>query len=53
MYKAWEPLLPGFEWLSVSSFVIGLVESFLYGLYIAALFVLLYGFFSLWFGRSE
>jgi len=53
MYKAWEPLLTGFEWLSVSSFVIGLVESFLYGLYIAALFVPLYGFFSRWFGRSE
>jgi len=25
MYKAWEPLLPGFEWRSVSSFVIGQV----------------------------
>lgn len=51
MYKAWEPLLPGFEWLTIGSFLLGLVESFLYGLYIAALFVPLYNFLSLRLGK--
>ncbi len=51
MYKAWEPLLPGFEWLSMGSFLLGLVESFLYGLYIAVLYVPLYSFLSRRFGK--
>lgn len=51
MYKAWEPLLPGFEWLTIGSFLLGLVESFLYGLYIAALFVPLHNFLSLRLGK--
>ncbi|MFQ6000888.1 MAG: DUF5676 family membrane protein [Anaerolineae bacterium] len=42
MYQAWQLLLPGFEWLSMGGFLLGLVETFLYGLYIAALFVALY-----------
>ncbi|CAN0218481.1 MAG: hypothetical protein CMN28_00855 [Salinisphaeraceae bacterium] len=42
MYKAWAPLLPGFEWLSFSGFLIGLVEAYLYGWYIAIVFVPLY-----------
>ncbi len=42
MYKAWVPLLPGFEWLSFSGFVIGLIETYLYGWYIAVIFVPLY-----------
>ena len=46
MYKAWAPLLPGFEWLSVSGFVIGLIEAYLYGWYIAVLFVPLYRWFA-------
>jgi len=46
MYQAWEPLLPGFEWLSVGSFFLGLAESFLYGIYAAVLFVPLYNFFT-------
>lgn len=46
MYKAWEPLLPGFEWLTIGGFLLGLVESFLYGLYIAALYAPLYNFLS-------
>lgn len=53
MYQAWEPLLPGFEWLSVGGFFLGLVESFLYGLYAAVLFVPLYSFFSKRLGPSE
>lgn len=38
MHPAWAPLLPGFEWLSWGSFFLGLVESFLYGVYVAALY---------------
>lgn len=46
MYRAWAPLFPGFSWLSWTSFVIGLVESFAYGWYFALLFAPLYNFFS-------
>ncbi|ERJ19833.1 hypothetical protein T35B1_15276 [Salinisphaera shabanensis T35B1] len=46
MYQAWAPLLPGFEWLSFSGFVIGLIEAYLYGWYLAILFVPLYRWFS-------
>ncbi|MFE8072968.1 DUF5676 family membrane protein [Marinobacteraceae bacterium S3BR75-40.1] len=49
MYKAWAPLLPGFEWLTWTGFVIGLVEAYLYGWYLAVLFVPLYR----WFSRNE
>ena len=38
MYKAWAPLLPGFVWLTLPGFLIGLVESFLYGWYVALVF---------------
>jgi hypothetical protein len=53
MYEAWELWLPGFRWLSVGSFFLGLVESFLYGIYAAALLVPLYSFFSRRMGGSE
>ncbi|MDF1671156.1 MAG: DUF5676 family membrane protein [Roseovarius sp.] len=46
MYQAWLPLLPGFAWISLSSFVIGLVETFAYGWFIAVLFVPLFNYFS-------
>ncbi len=46
MYQAWLPLLPGFAWISLSGFVIGLVEAFAYGWFIAILFVPLFNFFS-------
>jgi len=46
MYQAWLPLLPGFAWISMSSFVIGLVEAFAYGWFIAVLFVPLFNYFS-------
>ncbi len=35
-------LLPGFTWLSFGSFLLGLVESFLYGVYIGLVYVPLY-----------
>ena len=37
MRAAWAPFLPGFEWLSVGSFFLGLVESFAYGFWFALL----------------
>ena len=42
MHEAWEPLLPGFEWLTLSGFIFGLIGSYLYGWYIAIIFVPLY-----------
>lgn len=33
-----EMVLPGFRWLTVGSFVLGLVESFLYGAYAGLVF---------------
>jgi len=42
MYVVWERLLPGFVWLTLSSFVLGLVESFLYGVVFAIVFVPIY-----------
>lgn len=46
MYLAWAPLLPGFEWLTLPGFIIGLVEAYLYGWYLAVLFVPLYRWFN-------
>ncbi len=46
MNPAWVALLPGFVWISWSSFALGLVETFAYGWYVALIFVPLYHFFS-------
>jgi hypothetical protein len=46
MNPLWAPLLPGFTWLSWTSFVVGLVESFAYGWYVALVFGPLYNFFA-------
>lgn len=37
-----EMVLPGFRWLSFGAFVLGLVESFLYGAYTGLVFVPIY-----------
>jgi hypothetical protein len=47
MYSAWIKLLPGFEWLSWPSFLLGLVESYGYGWFIALIWVPLYNVFLL------
>lgn len=39
-------LLPGFEWLTFRSFLLGLVESILYGVYTAVVFAPLYNLFT-------
>ena len=42
MFKAWQALLPGFEWISVKSFFLGLVEAWSYGWYFALIWVPIY-----------
>ena len=44
MVQLLEIALPGFTWLSFGSFVLGLVESFLYGAYAGLVFVPIYNF---------
>lgn len=46
MYEAWRRLLPGFEWISWQSFLLGLVESYAYGWYFALIWVPLYNVFA-------
>ena len=50
MYQTWLRLLPGFTWLTWPSFLLGLVESFAYGWYIALIFGPLFNFFANWRG---
>ncbi|KAA3616814.1 MAG: hypothetical protein D8M58_17580 [Calditrichaeota bacterium] len=45
MSKIWETVLPGFSWISWSSFLIGLVGTVGYGVYTAVVFVPIYNFF--------
>lgn len=45
MYEAWRKLLPGFEWISWSTFVSGLVQSYSYGWYFALIWVPLHNYF--------
>lgn len=46
MYEVWLKLLPGFEWISWQSFFLGLLESYMYGWFIALIWVPLYNFFG-------
>lgn len=50
LHQPWLQFLPGFSWLSLGSFLLGLVESFAYGWYIALVFTPLFNFFSARFG---
>lgn len=43
MYQVWQRLLPGFGWSAIG-FLIGLVETVLYGFYVAVIFVPVYNF---------
>lgn len=45
-HQALETLLPGFIWISPGAFALGLVESFLYGVYSALVFVPLHNLFA-------
>lgn len=46
MYRTWQRLLPGFEWLSWKSFLLGMVEAYGYGWYVALVWVPLYNVFA-------
>ncbi|MBZ5540203.1 MAG: DUF5676 family membrane protein [Acidobacteriia bacterium] len=46
MFQAWQKLLPGFQWISWKSFLLGLVESYGYGWYFALIWVPLYNVFA-------
>lgn len=46
MFQAWQKLLPGFEWISGRSFLVGLVESYGYGWYLVLIWVPLYNVFA-------
>jgi hypothetical protein len=37
-----EKLLPGFQWLTVGSFVLGVVETFVYGAYVGLLLAVIH-----------
>ena len=45
-HRTLELLLPGFIWVSPGMFVLGLAESFFYGVYAGLLFALLHNFFA-------
>jgi hypothetical protein len=47
-HAAWllEAMLPGFTWLTISSFLLGLVESGVYGAFAGLLFTALYNYFE-------
>lgn len=47
MFRVWQDLLPGFEFISVSSFLLGAVESYAYGWFVALIWVPLYNVFAL------
>lgn len=51
MYRTWLRLLPGFTWLTWPSFLLGLVESFAYGWYVALVFAPLFNFLAAKWGR--
>jgi hypothetical protein len=46
MYRSWQALLPGFTWITWSSFLLGLVESYGYGWYVTLIWVPLYNVFN-------
>lgn len=46
MYRTWEALLPGFTWISWSSFLLGLVESYGYGWFVTLIWVPIYNVFN-------
>jgi hypothetical protein len=48
MYQTWLRLLPGFTWLTWSSFLLGFIESFVYGWYVALIFGPLFNLFVRW-----
>lgn len=48
-----EMILPAFKWLTLRGFILGLIESFLYGAYIGIIFVPIYNFIYRRYGLRE
>ncbi|HEY6363157.1 MAG TPA: DUF5676 family membrane protein [Candidatus Binatia bacterium] len=46
MVQFLEIALPGFKWLWIGTFLIGLVESFLYGVYAGLVYAPIYNFYN-------
>ena len=48
LHAGWllEALLPGFKWLSIGTFVLGVIESALYGAWAGFLYSVLYNYFA-------
>lgn len=46
VHQPWLQFFPGFEWLTVTGFFIGLVEAFAYGWYVALVFGGIFNFFA-------
>jgi hypothetical protein len=46
MVEFLEIILPGFKWLTFGAFIIGLVESFLYGVYAGLVYTPIYNFYN-------
>jgi len=45
MHGFLELILPAFHWLTLGAFLLGLVESFLFGFYVGIVYVPIYNFF--------
>lgn len=45
MYRAWAAMLPGFVWISLGSFLLGLIETLVFGVFFGLVFAPLYNFF--------
>tara|TARA_R110002072_G_scaffold130188_1_gene269031 strand:- start:168 stop:464 length:297 start_codon:yes stop_codon:yes gene_type:complete len=45
MFQVWQDLLPGFDFISWKTFIIGLVEAYAYGWYFAVIWVPIYNYF--------
>ena len=48
LHQPWLQFFPGFEWLTIRGFLIGLVEAVVYGWYVAVVFGALFNFFASW-----
>lgn len=53
MHGFLELVLPAFKWLSVGSFVVGLVESFLFGVYVGVVYVPISNYFTNRFEKNK
>jgi type II secretory pathway component PulF len=53
MYESWQQLLPGFEWISFKSLVLGAVESYIYGWIFTIIWIPIYKVFANYFNQER